>query len=82
MDDVHLSTARLFRYELRLGGKFSAALWSAGGVPLPGAAHHKIEDTELIIIKFNLPRCLRYKTSNMVLLFVTRYTASACAHEH
>ena len=30
MDDVHLSTARHFRYELRLrlGGK-----WSAGGVP-------------------------------------------------
>ena len=33
MDDVHLSTARHFRYELRLGGKFSAAIWSAGGVP-------------------------------------------------
>ena len=33
MDDVHLSTAaRHFRYELRLGGKFSAAIWSAGGV--------------------------------------------------
>ena len=33
MDDVDLSTARHFRYELRLGGKFSAAIWSAGGVP-------------------------------------------------
>ena len=33
MDDVHLSKARHFRYELRLGGKFSAAIWSAGGVP-------------------------------------------------
>ena len=34
MDDVHLSTARHFQYELRLlGGKFSAAIWSAGGVP-------------------------------------------------
>ena len=33
MDDVHLSTARHFRYELRLGGKFSSAIWSAGGVP-------------------------------------------------
>ena len=33
MDDVHLSTARHFRYELRLGGKFSAGIWSAGGVP-------------------------------------------------
>ena len=30
MDDVHdLSTARHFRY----GGKFSAVIWSAGGVP-------------------------------------------------
>ena len=35
MDDVHLSTACHFRYELRLrlGGKFSATIWSAGGVP-------------------------------------------------
>ena len=37
MDDVHLSTARHFCYKLRPvpahGGKFSAAIWSAGGVP-------------------------------------------------
>ena len=33
MDDFHFLTARHFRYELRLGGKFSAAIWSAGGVP-------------------------------------------------
>ena len=32
MDDVHLLTARHFRYELRPGGKFSAAIWCAGGV--------------------------------------------------
>ena len=35
IDDVHLSTARHFRDELRLpiGGKFLAAIWSAGGMP-------------------------------------------------
>ena len=36
MDDVHLSTARHFCYELRLGGKFSWQQFGArewGGVP-------------------------------------------------
>ena len=40
MNDVHLSTARHFRYELPLGGKFSAAIWSAGGVPRIITAHN------------------------------------------
>ena len=34
MDDVRIPTARHSRYELRPpGGEFSAAIWSAGGVP-------------------------------------------------